>query len=801
MKHLLTTFILLLLASMAIGQEIVVIGQVLSAHDATPLAAANVWFKGTNIGTTTNNDGFFILRSNEPQKLLTVSVVGYKKRTVKLDYGKDQMVEIALHENSSFLEEIVVMPNQDDALKLLDRVRKNRHVNDPEYATNIRLVKDRTMYANVANVKSQMLRRKLFKDLSSGAIAQTDTTYSLPIYALQQTETQTIMPDTASEIISCKTEKAINVLESNNWNQLLASYLPTVNPYRPYMTLLGSNFMSPIAKNARIYYNLYLSDSISTDYGKTYLLTFKPKRDEGLLLRGTMSIDSASAAITAITYSTASFAPVNFLNNYSYSMTSENVKTMFFPKTEKQFLDLQLIPNLPKQHHSLGTILSNNAYTKEIQLLSDTLTRIQPQIATDTLEDEKIKSIFSGIDSVNQSRIQRFASWVVDVALNQYFHIWKIDLGPILNLYHYNRYEGVSPRLSLRSGKSFAKHFSFGGYYGYGFNDHQHKYGGQIQWEFGRNKRHYLAFYYDHKVERYGYDDLHVVKQNRVHDIDHLLSVLSQLHQYPTLALHKRMNIEYRYEKPGFRFNTDVRTENIYGNSYMPYIQNGKALDKITVIGLKAGVRLSWKEKTLDQYFHRMYMKSAYPIVNITAEIGGFGADQNTGIYGRFNVYAHQTVPIGFGRLRWGVQGSAVVGNVPWPLLTMVRSSRGVYFHDTDFSLLGQLELMADLFVSASLNYQTRGYIFGYIPGIKRLGIRENLIFKIGYGGLREGHRHMLALPSMVQSWNKMPYIEAGVGLSNILYIGDIQFIWRLTHRNSPEGSNFGILWKFTFDH
>ena len=71
------------------AQEIVIIGQVMSAVDGEPLEAANVWFKGTDLGTTTNKDGFFMLRSPIPQEKLEISVVGYKRRSIKLDKGKD----------------------------------------------------------------------------------------------------------------------------------------------------------------------------------------------------------------------------------------------------------------------------------------------------------------------------------------------------------------------------------------------------------------------------------------------------------------------------------------------------------------------------------------------------------------------------------------------------------------------------------------------------------------------------------------------------------------------------------------
>lgn len=800
MKHILAIVFALLLSVAATAQEIVVIGQVLSAEDASPLAAANVWFAGTKIGTTTNDEGFFLLRSPEPQKALTVSVVGYKKRNIRLDLGKDQMVEVLMQEDASLLDEIIVMPSQDDALLLMQRVRENRHKNNPRNVVNVATTRQRTMYSNVTNIKGRAFRRRLFKDLSSGAIAQTDTNYSLPMYGMRQTEHLTILPDSTATTVADSREEAVELLDAPNWRQLLESYLPTVDPYRPYITLLGSNLLSPTATNARTYYNIYIADSLATPSGKKYIVSFRPKRDEGLLLRGTMAIDSATAAITAVNWQTPSYIPINFLHNYSYQYSATALDSIFFPQKEQQFIDLQLTPSPGKHATSIGTILSNSYQYSDTRLLSDTLTRRPAASLTDSVAAEGIEAIWAGIDSINQSRIQRLASWVTDIVLNQYLHIWKIDVGPLLNLFHYNRYEGASPRLSLRSGERFSRHFSFGGYYGYGFKDLQHKYGGQIQWLFGRQHRHYLAFHYDHKVERYGYDDLLLYDENRVHDLDHLFSSLEQIHRYPTLALHKRMKLVYRYEQPGIRFNTDLRAEYIYGNNFLPYIQNGVMVDRLSMVALKADIRLSWQQRTMDEYFHRIYLGTRYPVVRFAAEVGGLTVGQQALLYGSFNIYAHQNVPVGFGRLRWAVQASAIAGRVPWPLLSITHTSRGSYFHDTDFALLNQMELTSDLFVAAHLRYQTRGYIFGYIPGVKRLGIREDLIFKIGYGRLRPVHNTVLALPSLMQPWNNMPYMEAGFGFSNILYLGDISFVWRITHRDNPNAIKFGVHWRIGLD-
>ena len=183
------------------AQDIVIVGQVLSAEDSQPLEAASVWFKGTNIGCTTNEEGFFMLRSNEPQRALIASVVGYKQRQIKLDYGKDQMIRIYLKEDISILDEVIALPKQDEAILLLKKVYENRHVNNPENVINLTTTMNNVTAINLTNIKQKALQRKLFKDLTSGAIELTDTTFSLPVYINQSIYNLNLSTDSNSSTL------------------------------------------------------------------------------------------------------------------------------------------------------------------------------------------------------------------------------------------------------------------------------------------------------------------------------------------------------------------------------------------------------------------------------------------------------------------------------------------------------------------------------------------------------------------------------------------------------------------------
>ena len=824
LKKLFLPIILLLLTQTIVAQDIVVVGQVLSAENSEPLQAASVWFKGTNIGCTTNEEGFFMLRSNEPQRTLIASVVGYKQRQIKLDYGKDQMIRIYLKEDISILDEVIAMPKQDEAIILLKKVYENRKNNNPENVTNISTTMNDVTAINLSNIKQKALQRKLFKDLMSGAIAQTDTTFSLPVYINQSIYNLQLTPDSNSSTLLDSKQNALNIFPPEHWQQIISAYTPDINPYKPYSTVLGHNFMSPVAPNAKLYYNLYLADSTHINGRKNYQIKFYPKQNQGLLFKGDMWIDSTTYAITEANITIPSYTSVNFLNALNYNFTTTPFGNNIFPNKEKQgiALNVNLYPNKNIQY--FGAVLSEERTYTNTSSTTDTLSIKPEEKEVEIPIDDKLEATWNKIDSLNQTRIQKLSSWAVDIILNQYLHAWKIDIGPVLNLFHFNQLEGASPRLTLRSGESFAKYFTVGGYYGYGFKDQYphdstrntglHSYGGNIQWRFGPTKRNILAFSYDHKTERIGYDDIDIYAESRVHDIENLVNSWVMIYRPVSVLMRGRIGAQYQYEKPGFKFKINAFAQNYYSNRFIPLIHKGAEVPHYSQIGLRTDFRLSWQQSSLDYFFHRIYLATKYPVLHLTAE-GGYlkipGSAQNEpyhSLFGKFGIYAQQHTALGFGKIHWAFQANAIVGDAPFPALTMARTSRSSYRYDTDFMLLGSMELMSNFYTALNIRYQTRGYIFGYIPYIKKLGIREDVIFNIGYGYLSPKYQNdnILAIPANLynanEEWNKMPYIELGFGFSNILKIGDIAFVWRLTHRNSsnPEAQNFAVKWRVGLD-
>ena len=468
------------------AQDIIIFGQVVSAADGEPLQAANVWFKNTQIGTATNNEGYFILRSNEPYKTLCVSVIGFRRKEVKLT-GSDQVLTIALKEERNMLNELIVLPSDNEALPLLRRVRERASENNPDKIGNFSTVEQQNLRLSLTNIRRKTMQRKLLRGLATGTIAAADSTLFMPLYDAVQVDAVTT--DSIDGVVRhnlSHDETTLQLLPPNQVGVFLQNYAPNVNFYRSHITALQTNFISPLSAQGTLYYQYFLIDSVLCDSDKTYYIRFRPKNDKELAFKGEMWIDSASLALRRIKASLSPAAAINYLNGLTIEQTfakTDNGKFYYDRRDYAMSFSLNLFDKNAKNGTSVVYAQRIENRQTASSVAGDSVPTAQPDsvaLFVDSTAQERHR-FRAAIDSLNQSTLQRIAYGLVDFVLNGYVHAWKFDVGPGINWFRYNKLEGFRPTLALRTGEKLTEYFTVGGYVGYGFGDKQWKYGGELQ--------------------------------------------------------------------------------------------------------------------------------------------------------------------------------------------------------------------------------------------------------------------------------------------------------------------------------
>jgi hypothetical protein len=156
-------------------------------------------------------------------------------------------------------------------------------------------------------------------------------------------------------------------------------------------------------------------------------------------------------------------------------------------------------------------------------------------------------------------------------------------------------------------------------------------------------------------------------------------------------------------------------------------------------------------------------------------------------------------------------EAGKIFGKVAYPILFIHNANQTYSYQKNSYNLMNFLEFVSDQYVALNVNHSFNGFIFNKIPLLKKLKLRELVTCKILYGSLSDRNNpdyqsDLFKFPTndngvpLTYTLERKPYIEVGVGLSNILNVIRIDVIKRITYVNNPNVSEFGVRIKFMID-
>ena len=121
------------------------------------------------------------------------------------------------------------------------------------------------------------------------------------------------------------------------------------------------------------------------------------------------------------------------------------------------------------------------------------------------------------------------------------------------------------------------------------------------------------------------------------------------------------------------------------------------------------------------------------------------------------------------------------------------------------------LEFVSDQYVALYFEHHFNGFIFNKIPLIKKLKWRAIISFKGIYGGVTNKNNPevtpgLMLFPTDADSnpttftLQNDPYMEASVGIGNILKFFRVDLVKRITYLNNPNVQKYGVRVRFRFD-
>ncbi|MDR0940656.1 MAG: DUF5686 and carboxypeptidase regulatory-like domain-containing protein [Bacteroidales bacterium] len=788
------------------------------------IAFANVKIKNTNTGTVSQIDGTFSIYVPNQTDTVLIECFGYKEIMIAAPDIPDDTLVIRMIPAAYMIDAVVVRPGKNPAIPIVKRAIENRRTNKPQAIKNIEFMEYNKLNIAVSDLDTAVFNKLYFKKNPEllVKINDYDEFWSMPLYFSERLSYQKNRPNAApftEDIVA--NQYGSSFINSDIVNKYISSLNEDMTFYGN-LRFLYRDFVSPIMPQSLLYYKYILDDSLTFEGKKFYKIRFKPRNSRDLAFVGQMIIEKESGALLEIDATLQRSANLNYVKTMRLQEKMQQLPTgeWFF---KQHTMNVEFTPQFSNDtvNNLLNTPLaavkttsfiidtlqiSNYLKTKEIPKKFNLVKR-QTTVDTTLLAGLRPDSL-SSLDLVTKNAIEianeipsiKASNALLDMFLYGYFKLGYIELGPYLYFIQSNEIEGTRINVAARTSEKFSKDIMLAGYVGYGTRDRTFKYGGKFSLRIPTETYSALHLSYDQNMYRIGdyRQNLDFIRENvLVQSDDNLMNAL--LTHDPNRAVYLVYKAKAEME---YQLSTNLIVKPMYGFSLHhspPFFlfDTVSAVPTFNLNEVGCDFRVSFNEKISTNHFRRLFVDSHYPVFhfNVMAANYRFGGVNSWCSQLRF--VARQHIFLGFGRFSYVLESGMTTAPVPFPLLEFHRGNQTGGSGEYYFNLMRYMEFVSDRFVNLFAEYNLQGYFFNKIPLIKRLNFRELLTFKACWGQLALNHNSVFQLPAQSFSFNEMPYMEAGVGITNVLKVLRVEYIWRLNYRNNPDISKRGFFFRF----
>ncbi|HRF35317.1 MAG TPA: DUF5686 family protein [Cyclobacteriaceae bacterium] len=822
--------LLIMLAAMwanvflANAQETIVQGKVTDAASGDPIPFANVVFKGTSIGSTTDFDGNFLIKTQHPTDTIIASYIGYKSRSKGIKRGVQQTINFQLEEDVTNLQEVVIKAGENPAFEVLRNVVRNKNKNDKRKLTAYEYDTYTKIEIDVDNLTEKFRERKIVKRItqvldSVERIAGEDGKPILPLFITESVSKIYYRdnPSLKKEHILKTKISGIGVEDGTTVTQMIGSSFQEYNFYQNWLNILSKEFVSPIADGWRIYYDYDLTDSLYIGDDYCYRLDFFPRSPQDLAFTGTIWITKADFALKQIDAAMGKQANLNFVDKIR--IQQELTKTdlgAWVPIKNRVLIDVEQIGKsnpgmLAKFYTSNKNIITNKPhnpgfYERSIELAEDA--RLEEDKHWDSLRHEPLseteRNVYKMIDTLRNIPIVKTYTDIFKVIVNGYYNLGKVEVGPYLSLVTWNNIEGFRVQGGLKTNYQFSKKWVLQGQLAYGFDDDRVKYLASVQRILSRQRWTTISFRARHDLGRLGVDDESLA--------DNPIFLAATRWGYFRRGFYSD---EYRvaFQREifkGYSQKISVRHWSFEPTYEFGYFNPGEITstiyDRFQASEVSVESRYARDEVFLQDDNDRISLgTNKWPVITLKYTHGFNGVLGSDFEYDklRFNLTKRiKTGPLGVGHVT--LSGEYVFNAIPYPLLTLHLGNQSPVYSSVTYNLMNFGEFVSDRYASIQYRQYLEGFLLNRIPLLNKLKWRLLATSNVVVGGMRQSNRNLIAqyTPSGADALqpgyfkNSKPYIELGYGVENIFKIFRVDFIHRVSYLENPDARKFGILFS-----
>jgi hypothetical protein len=833
--------VLLFAAFVTNAQNTTIKGVVTDSITGEKLPYVSIVFKGTTIGTATDDDGNFNFSTSSPVKTIEVSYLGYDTKTIILKQGRVNSLDVKLAPSGIALNEVVVKPKKEKyskkenpAVEFVKHVIESRESNDPrnhDYFTYDQY--EKMIFAlNDYQPKPRKDGKKGKFDFISEFIDTLEVgTTVLPISEKEKIQRIYYRKEPKKErkvVVGDKSSGIDEIFSRDGIAQLLNEVFKEVNIFQNDIPLFLMRFPSPLSTIGPNYYKYYLLDTLQMNDRPVVDLGFVPFNSETFAFTGHLyvTLDSTYFVQKAI-LNVPKDINLNFVSGMTIEqdfsrepdgtriLDKDDIKVNFkLSEKEKGMYARRL--NIFRNHSFEPIVGEEELVFKEAApVVVSPEARMQSaefwaQNRPDEGKNRNQNNVQQLMQRLRQVPVFHISEVVIKTLVQGYIPTNKEDkskfeFGPMNTTISGNAIEGARFRVGGTTTKNFSKHFFMDGYLAYGTKDKKLKYDFLAEYSFNERKKYRKEFPVNSIRLEYMYDINQLGQQYMYASKDNMF--LAWKRQKDTRATYIRDGkLTYYQERyNGIAFGAELRNLMEYSTEYAVF-------DKIMADGSINPIK-RYDMTSLEFKFRYAKDEKFYQTRNIrypiTFDAWIFNLSHRVALKDFLgSSYNYQRTDIGvqkrlwfsaFGYIDLITKAGKVWTKVPYPLLVLPNANLSYTIQPESYTNMNAMEFLSDQYASWDLTYYLNGNLLNRIPVVKKLKWREVVSFRGMWGSLSDknnpkyGGEGLFLFPQGSYTFDKEPYMEMGVGLENIFKFLRLDYVWRLNYKNHPGIQTKGV--------
>lgn len=762
----------------------------------------------TNIGTTSDVDGYFSIYNTSNYSTIVFQMIGFKTEMLNLRKGQVRKdIKVKMVPDVYNLKDIVVTPQRtkqqyrrkgNPAVELIRNViaRKDSATAkaEPKY------IADTYTRASFAlDNFTPNYNKGLWKDFAF-VKEYVDTSGVYPSLTISMRENVAKEyyqkhPKREKKILGRKRIFGVeDLLTTSVLQKNINAVFQDVDINSDDIEILFNRFVSPVSKSLAVsYYQYYIMDTILLDGDSCIDLAFVPVNSESYSFTGHLYIvNDSTYKIKRYNLNIPTHINLNFVSDFSIEHTyHKDSMGRWLPERTNTFAKFYITKRNKTLLLRQTKIYTNLDFDSEIRpSIFSSFTPIDTLAPSDTISIREDLALWERMrpeplpfyESSVMDLLQRFKEtpkfnsliMTIDALTSEYVATvpstrWgesKWDFGPIYSTISYNMLEGARFRIGGQTTANLHPNIFFMGYAAFGSTDLRPKYNATLLYSFIKKKyqpfyplRHYITLSVQYDVEEPGQMQGIVERDNILMSIPTSKPEMKNFqYSFHAKAFYMKEWVNHLTFKTYFDFENN---EAAGAMSYNRLIVNQKDGENKNILTQNVrdyncyewGAELRYSPGS-DFPINRQGVESPFtleqdaPVISVCHKMGYFD-DRYTGGLGFYYNKTELTAEkrfwfSSFGHLDVRLQTGMIWNKVPFTKLYYPYSSTSIFLGKNAFNLMQPMEFIMDEYIALYMTYFFKGWILNRIPGINRLKLRGVVSFAGIYGGLTDKNNPFL---------------------------------------------------------